>query len=267
MAAPGPLRPEPISRAPTPRKSATGRPFRLGDVPRPVGRRKRWAIAIGASAVAHLIVFLLLISGIPNPTTFYVDRAIDLDLMRFSPPPRPPEPEPKLRPTQTPEAAPQKPKPILKPPPQPIAPAPAARPVPAPPQQTQLPPAPPAASAGAGRGPASGGAVAAGRGASPDEAGRANCIAKNLDKMDPKERLACETHVFAFMDRQQKIETPQDPALDPAKKAEYDAALARKHYKGAPASLGNGSQAGCNQANLGMGCPGEATIPIWKSSQ
>jgi hypothetical protein len=86
--------------------------------------------------------------------------------------------------------------------------------------------------------------------------------------MDQKERLACETHVFAFMDKQLKIEAPQDSVLDPAKKAEYDAALARKHYKSAPVSgLGNGAQTGCKQANLGLGCPGETALPVFKSSQ
>jgi hypothetical protein len=85
--------------------------------------------------------------------------------------------------------------------------------------------------------------------------------------MDPKERQACETHIFAFIDKQAS-EPAQPPGIDPAKKAEYDAALARKHYKSAPISgMGNGAQTGtsCKMANLGMGCLSDTAVPVGKN--
>jgi hypothetical protein len=89
-----------------------------------------------------------------------------------------------------------------------------------------------------------------------------------MDKMGPKERLACETHIIGFMDKYEG-RTPSLPpgsALDPEKKAAYDAALARKHYKNAPVThMGNAAQTGasCKQANIGDGCQGDTTIPVY----
>jgi hypothetical protein len=249
--------------------SSAPSPFRLGDAPRGTGRRKQWAAALGVSFLAHLLVFLILIAGIPAPRPLPVDQSVEVQLLNTArpPPPRPVEPKPEIvkpvvkevKKAEPPRPAPAPPKSAPKPLPAQAAPvaAPQARPVQNAPPQAQAPPA--AAAAGTGRAPVAPAGQVAGRGLSPeDEQGRTNCLAKNMEKMDQKDRLACETHVFVFLDKQH--DEPTSPPIDPAKRAEYDAALARKHYKSAPvASMGNKSQSGCVGANMGMGCPGEQT--------
>jgi hypothetical protein len=221
-------------------------------------KRRQWAAALAVSFAAHLLVLIALLAGIDRPLPPPVQPPIDVTLQRpIRPPERTKPPEPKVD-----KPAPPKPVPVKTAPPPPV---PTQRPVPAP--QAVAPAAPPPASSGPGRAPAAPPpAIVAGRGANGDDGAHADCIAKNMARMDPKERAACETHIFAFMDKHDQGETPPPgSAMDPEKRAAYDAAMARKHYKNAPVtSMGNAAQTGCRQANIGDGCPGDTTLPVYK---
>jgi hypothetical protein len=216
-------------------------------------RRKRWAIAAGVSLTAHLLVFAGMIAGVDHPFHPPPPPPMELTLERL-PTLREKPPEPERRPPPPPPRA-------IKPPPP--APAAALEP-PARPAPPAAQPAPYSSISGIGRTPRALPSLI-GPSQKPGDSLKMGCLGKNLEKLDNKSRLDCEQQIYAYINSRQEL--PPDAYIDPAKKAAYEAALARKRYKAAPvSSLGNASQSGCPGANMGMGCPGEIELPLAKKA-